>query len=87
VAITSVDIITTVGHYDLPMTLTQGGPFRATQTLAYYIWLTGFRDANFGFGAAASVLLLIGTTAATLAYMKVFTRREALYGEETTTGI
>jgi hypothetical protein len=32
-------------------------------------------------------LLLIGTTLATLIYLKVFTRRETLYGEETTTGI
>ena len=87
VAITSIDLITTVGHYDLAKTLTEGGPFRSTQLLAYHVWLTGFRDANFGYGAAVSVVLLVGTTIATVIYLRIFAPQEAIYGDETTTGI
>jgi len=86
VAITSLDIITTFGHYDLVKTLTEGGPFGTTRTLAYYIWLTGFQDGNFGYGAAASVVLLACLSGATLLYLRLFAQKEELYGE-TTTGI
>jgi multiple sugar transport system permease protein len=86
VAITALDFITTFGHYDLIKTLTEGGPFGSTRTVAYYIWMSGFRDGNLGYGAAASVVLLVFLSVAMLVYLKVFAQGEEIYGE-TTTGI
>jgi multiple sugar transport system permease protein len=84
VATTSLDLITTLGHYDLPKTLTEGGPMGATRTIAYLNWRTGFSDANFGYGAAMAVIVLIATAIATAAYLWLFARQEAMYGETTT---
>ena len=86
VAITSLDLISTLGHYDLPKTLTEGGPMGATRTIAYLNWRTGFSDANFGYGAAIAVIVLILTAIITAIYLRLFIQREALYSE-TTTGI
>ena len=71
VASTAIDMITTVTTFDLVKIMTNGGPLRSTQTLAFYIWQAGFRDVNFGFGAAMSVVMLVTLAVATLLYLRV----------------
>ena len=52
IAISTIDIITTIGHVDLIRMLTRGGPLRSTETVAYYIYKTALLDGNLGYGAA-----------------------------------
>jgi multiple sugar transport system permease protein len=71
IASTAIDMITTVTTFDLVKIMTNGGPMRSTQTLAFYIWQSGFRDVNFGYGAAMSVVMLVTLSIATLFYLRV----------------
>lgn len=43
---------------DIPFSLTQGGPGKATQTLSFYVYLTGLRDWNRGYASAQAYILL-----------------------------
>ena len=45
--------------FDPVVLLTFGGPGTSTQTVAYYLWEQVWQFNKFGFGAAASILLLI----------------------------
>lgn len=44
---------------DIPFSLTQGGPGKATQTLSFYVYLTGLRDWNRGYASAQAYILLV----------------------------
>lgn len=44
---------------DIPFSLTSGGPGAATQTLSFYIYLTGLRNFNQGYASAMAYILLI----------------------------
>jgi multiple sugar transport system permease protein len=84
VASTTIDMITTMTTFDLVKILTNGGPMRSTQTLAFYIWQTGFRDVNFGYGAAMSVIMLVTLGLCTLLYLRIANRRATGENEQTT---
>lgn len=45
--------------FDLPFTLTNGGPGLATRTLTFNVYTTGLRDQNLGEATATAFLLLI----------------------------
>ena len=45
--------------FDIPFTLTAGGPGMATQVLSMYAYRVGMRFFNFGYSSAISVLLFI----------------------------
>ncbi|MHB8278151.1 MAG: carbohydrate ABC transporter permease [Candidatus Humimicrobiaceae bacterium] len=45
--------------FDIPFTLTTGGPGTATQVLSMYAYRVGMRFFNFGYSSAISVLLFI----------------------------
>lgn len=59
VAVTTLDLVLTYGVFDIVKLMTNGGPFRSTQTAAFYIWQVGLRDVNFGYGSALTVLMLV----------------------------
>lgn len=44
---------------DIPFSMTSGGPGAATQTLSFYIYLTGLRNFNAGYASALAYLLLL----------------------------
>lgn len=46
----------TNGSFDLVNILTKGGPLYASQTLIYYIYVTGFSYGQFGYASALSVV-------------------------------
>jgi multiple sugar transport system permease protein len=75
IAATTIDMITTFAAFDLIKIMTNGGPQGSTQTLALYIWATGFRDVNLGYGAAMSVTMLVLLTGGTLFYLRLMVRR------------
>jgi multiple sugar transport system permease protein len=49
----------TNGSFDLVNILTKGGPLYSSQTLIYYIYVTGFSYGLFGYAAALSVLQVV----------------------------
>jgi multiple sugar transport system permease protein len=77
IASTALDMITTFTTFDLIKIMTNGGPMRATQTLAFYIWQVGLRDVDFGYGAAMSIAMLVILSAATLLYLQIVSKRLA----------
>jgi multiple sugar transport system permease protein len=44
---------------DLPFSMTNGGPGAATQTMSFYIYLTGLRNFNQGYASAMAYILMI----------------------------
>ncbi len=74
IAISTIDIITTVGHVDLIRMLTRGGPLRSTETVAYYIYKTALLDGNLGYGAAVSTLMLIMLAILIILYLRVLSQ-------------
>mgnify|MGYP006083895855 FL=1 len=74
IATSIIDIITTAGHVDLIRILTRGGPFRSTETVAYYIYNKAILDGNMGYGAAISTLMLIILSILIIIYLKIISR-------------
>lgn len=59
-----------------PYLLTQGGPDRATQTLALYIYQTAFSFGNVGKASAMAVILLLIAVAFAVAQFRLFRRND-----------
>lgn len=45
--------------FDIPFTLTNGGPGIATRTLTYDVYTTALRNQNFGYAASMAVVMLV----------------------------
>jgi multiple sugar transport system permease protein len=56
---------------DIPFSMTNGGPGSSTQTMSFYIYLTGLRNFNQGYASAMAYFLLI----AMLIIASIFFRR------------
>jgi len=74
VALTVIDMIGTVAMFDLVRLLTGGGPNRATETLAYYLYRAAFLDGRINFAAAVSVVILVGLLVFVGTYLRLFAR-------------
>lgn len=74
VAVTVIDIIGTVAMYDLVRMLTDGGPRRTTETVAYYLWKKAFLDGRLDYSSTISIVLLIGLVILVGIYMKLVAR-------------
>lgn len=66
---TLLKIIGSLRIFDQVVVMTGGGPGRATQSINYYIYQTGFRFTNMGYSAALAYLFLI--VLAVLAYIYI----------------
>jgi multiple sugar transport system permease protein len=51
-------LIWQIANFDLVLSMTGGGPGKATQVLGYQAYLTAFGGLNFGYGAAISMVLM-----------------------------
>ena len=69
--------IFSVKTFDQIYMLTQGGPGEATQTMAYYAYLNGFKYYDMGFAAAVSWLMVIPMVGLTWAYTRFVFRDRA----------
>ncbi|MDA3938866.1 MAG: sugar ABC transporter permease [Spirochaetia bacterium] len=49
----------TFKSFDIVLSLTSGGPFRSTETVALNIYLEAFRYGNYGVGSAKSILYFL----------------------------
>lgn len=74
VAISVIDIIGTIAMYDLVRMLTDGGPRRATETVAYYLWRKTFLDGRIDLSAAISIVLLVGLVILIGVYLRLMAR-------------
>ena len=61
--------------FDTIRTMTDGGPGRATTTLAYFAYQLGFRDYDFGYAAAAAYVLTAVLFVLSLSYMRFMFRK------------
>lgn len=57
--------------FEEPMIMTQGGPLGSTNSMALFIYNTGFGVSQFGFAAAGSVVLFLIILLATLVQFKI----------------
>lgn len=57
--VTILRLIEAFKMLDIPFSMTSGGPGAATQTLSFYIYLTGLRNFNAGYASALAYLLLL----------------------------
>ena len=73
--------ITAIQTFDIPYSMTGGGPGDATETLAMYIHKTTLDFLDFGYGSALAALMFVFSMAATSGYLR-YTRRSAGRGEE-----
>jgi raffinose/stachyose/melibiose transport system permease protein len=55
----TLSLIGSLGVFDFPLVLTNGGPINSTNTLALLIYRDIFNNSDFGMGAATAVLLLL----------------------------
>jgi multiple sugar transport system permease protein len=75
VIITLLKTIWSMKMFDQIVTMTGGGPGRATQFLNYYIYLHGFRYIDMGYAASLAVILLAAMTIFTIFYVKSIYQR------------
>ncbi|WP_022885296.1 carbohydrate ABC transporter permease [Glaciibacter superstes] len=66
--------------FELPFTLTSGGPGNATTLLAIYLYKRAFSEFDFGYASSLAVILLIALVLFALAYMWMSRRLERRYG-------
>jgi ABC-type sugar transport system permease subunit len=65
--------------FDIIFVMTQGGPGTSTFTTMWYIYQNVFNYGAIGYAAAMGVVMLVGTLAIAVVYMRA-TRTEASYG-------
>jgi multiple sugar transport system permease protein len=62
VIITLLKTIFSLKMFDQVVTMTGGGPGRATQTLNYYVYQAGFVNLDMGYAAALAYILIVAMT-------------------------
>ena len=72
--VTVTTLISWMQFFDEPYVLTQGGPVHATTSMSLYIYQQGFRDNEFGFASAVSIVLFAIIAVVTAVQLR--TRRE-----------
>lgn len=65
--------------FSMIMPMTGGGPLRATEVLAIFMYNEAFKAFNFGTGAAVMVVMLLITTLVSVVFLRIF-GRESLLG-------
>lgn len=76
---TMLRIIWIANFPDLIYIMTEGGPANASQTLATYIFATGYKSLNIGYSAALSVFMFLALFLFALGFIRItgFGRRES----------
>ncbi|TWD78976.1 carbohydrate ABC transporter membrane protein 1 (CUT1 family) [Kribbella amoyensis] len=71
-----LSFINTLKTFDLVYIMTNGGPGRATEVVAYYIYSLAFVTHQVGYGAAAAVVLTLIILAITIVFLRLRERSE-----------
>ncbi|MBL8311593.1 MAG: sugar ABC transporter permease [Burkholderiales bacterium] len=69
--------ITALQTFDIPYTMTKGGPGNATETLAMYIHKTTIDYLDVGFGSTLAVGMFVLSMILTAAYLRHISRQES----------
>lgn len=69
--------IFSVKQFDAVVTLTGGGPGRATETMNYYVYKTGFSFFDMGYASALAYLLVVAMFIFAFFYVRSLLHREA----------
>lgn len=70
--------IYTLNTFDMILSLTGGGPGRATEVLALFMYFRGFNQFNLGQAAAVAVLMLLVNVVMTAIYMRYLIDEEGM---------
>lgn len=70
-----ISLIETIGMIDVPLNLTNGGPYQSTMTLGLYVYKQAFHYSDFSYASTIGVLILF----LSIAFFFLFGRKEALY--------
>jgi ABC-type sugar transport system permease subunit len=73
--VVSLSMINALKSFDIVYVMTEGGPFRKTETLAVYVYQTAFKTYDFGYASAVSVVLFM-ITLVTIGLFFAWTNRE-----------
>jgi multiple sugar transport system permease protein len=60
--------------FDINLALTGGGPSRATEVLAVYMYITGFKQLRYSLGASVMVIILTLNIVVSLLLLRLFKR-------------
>lgn len=71
ILVVSIRLMDALRMFDISYALTEGGPSKSTQTVAYYIYETGFKYLKVGEASAASFLLFAMIAVLTFLFMKI----------------
>ena len=71
--------IATIQAFDQIYSMTRGGPYFSTETLAYLLYRKGFQDLDFGYASAVAWVLTAIVFVVSLAQQAFFSRREVRY--------
>jgi multiple sugar transport system permease protein len=77
VMVTLLKTIFSVRQFDAVVTMTGGGPGRATETVNFYIYRTGFRFFDMGYASAMAYLLVAGLFIFAFLYVKNVIRSDS----------
>ena len=64
-------LIGNLQHFDLPWTMVQGGPARATTTLSIEVYTTAFKNWNMGKAATVGTVWAVLLAAFSTIYLKL----------------
>jgi ABC-type sugar transport system permease subunit len=73
--VVSLSMINALKSFDIVYVMTEGGPFRKTETLAVLVYNTAFKTYDFGYASAVSVVLFV-ITLVTIGLFFAWTNRE-----------
>lgn len=73
--VTLLRIIFSLKMFDQVVTMTGGGPGRATQTLNYYVYQVGFRHLDMGYASALAYILVVVLSIFAFLYVKALLGR------------
>ena len=68
--------IASVQAFDQIYSMTRGGPYFSTETLAYLVYRKGFQDYDYGYASAAGWVLALIVFAISIGQQAFFSRRE-----------
>lgn len=71
VLVISIRLMDALRMFDISYALTEGGPAKSTQTIAYFIYETGFKYLKVGEASAAAFLLFILIIGITFLFLKL----------------
>ena len=72
----TLSLVGSLGVFDFPLVLTNGGPVGSTNTLALLIYQDIFNNSDFGLGTATAVVLLLVVVVVSSAASTLLRRRE-----------